>query len=56
MYDSTTQKNEARLISDGFHYLPVGISNIDAAFVWSQNRKLYIFKGNFHFVVLKSLF
>lgn len=45
VYDSTKRKNEARLISDGFHGLPVGISEVDASFAWSQNRKLYIFKG-----------
>lgn len=46
VYDSTTLRHPARKISDGFQGLETGFSGVDATFVDSQTRKLYIFKGD----------
>lgn len=45
----------ARKISDGFQGLPDGFNNVDAAFVYSENNKLYLFRGEWQIMIARAL-
>ena len=41
--DKSLDKGFPKKISDGFEGIP---NNVDAALVWSRNKKIYFFKGS----------
>ena len=45
VYDGKTQHDSNRRISDGFQNMNRDVERIDAAIIWPQNNKLYVFSG-----------
>ena len=48
VYQDKILKYPARKINDGFQAVDVVLEDIDAAFIWPDNNKLYIFKGEIY--------